>query len=140
MVPVIFVPKHLVMFLAVYQTTTGDRASNHYNKSNTQKNLLSNVEVVTLLKFCTNFQVFAHFALQSSPTKLYILYLSCKHFPEITQQYLLFAPLFLHLKHFEASALLCVVNGTMGAIRWTRPPHFFRQWGYNMPCSPHFSL
>ena len=32
----------------------------------------------------------------------------------------------------------------MGAIRWgtrgTRPPHFFRQWGYNMSCTPHFSV
>jgi len=33
--------------------------------------LLSNVEVVTLLTFHTNFQVFAHFALQYSPMKLY---------------------------------------------------------------------
>jgi len=30
-------------------------------------NLLSNVKVVMLLTLCTNFQVFAHFALQSSP-------------------------------------------------------------------------
>ena len=66
-----------------------------------------------LLMLCTNFQVFAHFALQSSPMKLYFWYLSCKHFPEITQQYILFAPLFLHLKHFETSALLCVVKGIL---------------------------
>jgi len=33
--------------------------------------LLSNVEVVTRLTLCTNYQVFAHFALQSSPMKLY---------------------------------------------------------------------
>jgi len=32
---------------------------------------LANVEVVTLLTLCTNFQVFAHFALQSSQIKLY---------------------------------------------------------------------
>ena len=65
-----------------------------------------------LSKLCTNFQVFAYFALQSSPMKLYFWYLSCKHFPEITHQYVLFAPLFLHLKHFETetSALLCVVK------------------------------
>jgi len=82
-----------------------------------------------LLTLCTNFQVFSHFALQSSPMKLYFWYLSCKHYPEITHQYILFAPLFLrfnrsvrhgplsghflHLKHFEASALLCVVKGTL---------------------------
>jgi len=76
-------------------------------------NLHSNVEVVMLLTFCTNFQVFARFVLQSSPMKLYFWYLSCKHFPEITHQYILFARLFLHLKHFETSALLCVVKGIL---------------------------
>jgi len=63
-----------------------------------------------LLTLCTNFQVFAHFALQSSPMKLYFWYLSWKHFPETTHQYILFAPLFLHFKHFETSALLFVVE------------------------------
>jgi len=28
-------------------------------------------------------------------------------------QYILFVPLFLHLKHFETSALLCVVKGIL---------------------------
>jgi len=74
---------------------------------------ISNVEVVTLRTSCTNFQVFAHFALQSSPMKLYFWYLSCKHFPEITHLYILFGPLFLQLKHFEASALLCFVKGIL---------------------------
>jgi len=73
-------------------------------------NLHSNVEVVTRLTLCNNFHVFAHFALQSSPMKLYFWYLSCKIFPEITHEYILFAPLFLHLKHFETSASLCVVK------------------------------
>ena len=76
-------------------------------------NLHSNVEVIVLLTLFTNFQVFAHFALQSSPMKLYFWYLSCKHFPEITHQYILFAPPFLHLKHFETSASLCVVKGIL---------------------------
>jgi len=76
-------------------------------------NLHSNVEVVMLLMLCTNFLVFAHFVLQSSPMKLYFWCLSCKHFPEITHQYILFAPLFLHMKHFETSALLCVVKGIL---------------------------
>ena len=105
-----FVPNNLVMLFSVYQTNTGHGAVGLYNESNAQKNLYSNVEVVMLLTLCTNFQVFAHFALQSSPMKLYFWYLSCKHFPEITHQYILFAPLFLHLKHFETSALLCVVK------------------------------
>jgi len=76
-------------------------------------NLLASVEAVTLLTVCTNFQAFATFALQSSPMKLHFWYLFCKHFPEITHQNILFAPLFLHLKHFEASALLCVVKGML---------------------------
>jgi len=66
-----------------------------------------------LLTLCTNFIVFAHFVLQSSPMKLHFWYLFCKHFPEITHQYILFAPLFLHLKHFQTSALLCVVKGIL---------------------------
>ena len=70
-----------------------------------------------LLRLCTKFQVFALFALQSSPMKLYFWYLSCKHFPEITHQYILFALLFLHLKHFETSALLCVVKRILLDIR-----------------------
>jgi len=41
------------------------------------------------------------------------------------------------LKRFLLEAL-------MGANRWrrrgTRTPHFFRQWGYNMPCPTYFTL
>ena len=37
-------------------------------------NLLSNVEVVTLMTFCTNFQVVAHFASQSAPMKLLLIF------------------------------------------------------------------
>jgi len=59
-----------------------------------------NVEVAMLLTLYTNFQVFEHFALQSSPMKLYFWYLSCKHFPEITHRYILFAPLSLHFNPF----------------------------------------
>jgi len=73
-------------------------------------------EVVMLLTLCTNFLVFAHFVLQFSPMKLCFWYLSCKHFPETTHQYILCAPLFLHLKHFETSALLCVVKGILPDI------------------------
>ena len=93
------------------QTNTGHQAFTMNQMR--RKKLHSNVEVVMLLTLCTNFQVFAHFALQSSPMKLYFWYLSCKYFPEITHQYILFAPFFLHLKYFEASALLCVVKGIL---------------------------
>jgi len=61
-------------------------------------NVHSNVEVVMLLTLCTKFQVFSHFVLQSSLMKL---------------DFILFAPLFLHLKHFETFALLCVVKGIL---------------------------
>jgi len=48
-----------------------------------------------------------------------------------------------HSKYSFALSIHSFVR-TMGAIRWgargTRPPHFFRKWGYNLPCSPHFSL
>jgi len=57
-------------------------------------NLLSNVDVVTLSKFCTNFQVFAHFALQSSLMMLYFSYVFCKNIPEITHQYFCLLPSF----------------------------------------------
>ena len=70
-----------------------------------------------ILTLCTNFQDFAHFALQSSLMKLYFWYWFCKHFPEITHQDILFAPFFLHLKHFETFALLCVVKGILLDIR-----------------------
>ena len=72
--------------------------------------LHSNDDVVTLLTLCTNFQVFARFALQSSPMKLCFWYLPCTHFPEIIHQYILFDPLFHHLKRVETSAILCVVK------------------------------
>jgi len=41
-----------------------------------------------------------------------------KHFPEITHQYILFVPLFLHLKHFETSGLLCVITRILLGIRF----------------------
>jgi len=67
MVTVIFVPKHLVILIIVYQTNTAHRASNLYSEFNMQNKILSDVELVTLLTFCTNFQVFARFVLQSRP-------------------------------------------------------------------------
>ena len=48
--------------------------------------------------------------------KLYFWYLSCKHFPEITHQCILFALLFFHLKYFETSTLLCVAKGILPDI------------------------
>jgi len=43
-------------------------------------------------------------------------YVTCKHFPEITHQYILLALFFLQLKHFETSGLLCVVKGILQDI------------------------
>ena len=43
-----------------------------------------------------------------------------------------------HIVNVSATTATAI-STSMGAIRWgTCPPHFFRQWGYNMPCSPHF--
>jgi len=88
------------MLIIVYQTNTGHRAEAFTMNPMRRTNLHSNVEVVMLLRLCTNFQVLSHFVLQSSPMKLYFQYLSCKHFPEITHQYILFAPLSLHFNRF----------------------------------------
>jgi len=101
------------MLIIMYQTNTEHPAVTFTMNPMRRINLHSNVEVFMLLMLCTNFQAFAHFALQFSPMKLYFWYWSCKHFSEITHQYILFAPLFLYLKHFEASALLCVVKGIL---------------------------
>jgi len=120
------------MLSIVYQTNSGHRAASLYNESNAQSIQMLHPmrRTFMLIMLCTNFQVFAHFVLQSSPMKFYFWYLSCKNFPEITHQCILFAPLslhfnpfctaratysghFLHLKHFEATALLCVVKGIL---------------------------
>jgi len=136
MVAVIFCTEatHHVNYTVVYQTNTRHRAASLYNETNAQNKLTFKCWSCHALTLCTNFQVFAHFALQSSPMKLYFWYLFCKHFPEITHQCILFAPLFLHfnpfcphgplsghflhLKHFEASASLCCKWYT--ARHWTQ--------------------
>jgi len=66
-----FVPKHLVILIIMYQTNTEHPAVTFTINPMRRTNLLSNVEVFMLLTLCTNFQVFAHFALQFSPMKLY---------------------------------------------------------------------
>jgi len=97
-----FIPKHLVMLITVYQANARHRAVSFYNESNAQKKIAFKCWSCHVLTLCTNNQVFAHFALPSSPMKLYQI---------------LFAPFFLHLKHFEASALLCIVKGILLDIR-----------------------
>ena len=82
-----FVPKQLVMLIIMYQTNTEHPAVTFTMSPMRRINLHSNVEVFMLLTLCSNFQVFAHFALQFSPMKLYFWYLSCKHFPEIAHQH-----------------------------------------------------
>jgi len=88
-----FVPKHIVILIIMYQTNTELPAVTFTMNPMSRTNYNSNVEVVMLITLCTIFQVFAHFALQSSPVKLYFWYLSCKHFPEITHQYIFLLPL-----------------------------------------------
>jgi len=110
-----------------------------------------------LLTLCTNFQVFAHFTLQSSPMKFYFWYLSCKHFPEITHQYIFFAPLSLHfnpffparatqwplssLETFRNIALLCGVKSTLLDIGRTLRHSLVLQWQIsNFPYSLNKSV
>jgi len=54
----------------MYQANTEHPAATFTMNPMLRTNLNSNVEVVMLVTLCTNFQVFAHFALQSSPMKL----------------------------------------------------------------------
>jgi len=70
MVAVIFVPKHLVMLIIMYQTNTEHPAVTFTMNPTRRTNLHSNVVVFMLLTLCTNLQVFVHFALQFSPMKL----------------------------------------------------------------------
>jgi len=73
------------------------------------------------------------YALQSSPMKFYFWYLSCKHFPEITHQYILFAPSFFTwniLKQFELLVLqkiYCWTSDLICDIPWysNRKPVIF---------------
>jgi len=75
MVAVIFVPKHLVMLIIMYQTNTEHPAVTFTMNPMRRTNLHSNVEVFMLLTFCTNFQVFAHFAVFTDKVLLLIFVL-----------------------------------------------------------------
>jgi len=81
MVTVIFAPKHLVMLITVYQANTGHRSASFYNESNAQNKVTFKCWSCHAFNVVQQLQVFAHFALESSPMKLYFWYLSCKHFP-----------------------------------------------------------
>jgi len=102
-----FVPKQLVMLIIMYQTNTEHPAVTFTMNPMRRTNLHSNVEVFMLLTLCTNFQVFAHFTLQFSPMKLCFWYLSCKHFPEITHQYIFCSPLFSLETFWSICVTLC---------------------------------
>ena len=94
------------MLIIMYQTNTEHPAVTFTMNPMRRTNLHSNVEVFKLLTFCTNFQVFSHFVLQSSLMNLYFWYLSCKHFPEITHEYIFLLTSFFtwniskHLRYF----------------------------------------
>jgi len=99
------------MLITVYQTDTGHRAVSFDNESNAQNKFT--FKYWRCRAFNVVHQLSSFCALCNLRRKLYFWYLSCKHFPEITHQYILFTPFFLHLKHFEASVLLCVVKGIL---------------------------
>jgi len=123
--------RHVNYSVIVYQTNTGHRVVSLYNESYPmcRTNLHWNVEVAMLSTLCINFQVFAYFICNirrwsctfdiclaniflKSLTDMFCL------LPSFLTSTLSFphGPLsghFLHLKHFETSALLCVVNGIL---------------------------
>ena len=103
-------PNNLVMLITAYQTTIGHRAVRLYNESKMQNKFTFKCWSCHAFNVVHQLSSFCALCLQSSLMKLYFWYFSCKHFPEITHQHILFAPLFLHLKHFKTSVQLCVVK------------------------------
>ena len=105
-----FVPKHLVMLITVYQTKTGHRAVSLYNESNEQykctfKCWSCHAFNVVHQHSCFCAHCFAIFAYEVVLLIYVLPTFSWNHSP-ICFVY----SLFLHVKHFETSALLCVVN------------------------------
>jgi len=100
------------MLIIIYQTNTEHPAVTFTINPMRRTNLHSNVEVFMLLTLCTNFEVSAHFGLQFSRWSCtFDICLANIFLKSLTN--IFFAPLFRRLKHFEASALLCVVKGIL---------------------------
>jgi len=96
-----FVPKHLVMLIIVYQANTWHRAASLYNESNAQNKFTFkcwSCHAFNVVHQLSSFWALC-FAIFADEVVL-LIYLSCKHFPEITQQYILFARLSLHFNPF----------------------------------------
>ena len=75
--------------------------------------LHSNVEVVMILTLCSNFQVFAHFALQSSLMKLYFLIFVLQTFSwNHSSIYFVCSPL-SSLETYWSICVTCVVKGML---------------------------
>ena len=101
------------MLITVYQTDTEHRAVSLYNESNAQNKFTFKYWSCHAFNVVHQLSGFSPFCFAIFADEVLLLILSCKHFPEITHQYILIAPFFLHLKHFETSALLCVVKGIL---------------------------
>jgi len=101
------------MLITVYQTDTEHRAVSLYNESNAQNKFTFKYWSCHAFNVVHQLSGFSAFCFAIFADEIVLLILSYKHFPEITHQYILIAPLFLHLKHFETSALLCVVKGIL---------------------------
>ena len=104
-----FVPKHLAMLL---KTNTGHWASSLYNASNAQNKFTFkfwSCHAFNVVHQLSSFWALC-FAIFADEVVLLIFVLQRFSW---SHQYILFAPLFLHLKHFETSALLCVVKGIL---------------------------
>jgi len=70
-----FVPKHLVMLIMCIKLTLDIEQKAFTMNPIRRTNLHSNVELVTLLTLCTNFQVFARFAIFADEVVLLIFVL-----------------------------------------------------------------
>jgi len=119
-----FLPKHFVMYSIVHQTNTGRRAVSLYNESNAQKKFtfkcwtchacaptfrFLRTLLCILRRWSCTFDICLANIFLKSLTNIFCLlpsfFTSTASIPH--------GPLsghFLHLKHFEASASLCVVN------------------------------
>jgi len=100
------------MLITMYQTNTEHPAVTFAINAKSRTNLHSNVEIFMLLTLCTDFQdlstLLCNFRRGSCTFDICLANIFLKSLTNI-----FFTPLFLRLKHFEVSALLCVAKGIL---------------------------
>ena len=113
MVAVIFVPKHLVMLITVYQTNTGHQAVSFNNESNAQN--IFTLKCWSCHAFDIVHQLSSFFALCFTIfTDEDVRFCLANIFVKSLTNIFCLLPSFL--KHFEIPALLCVVKGILLVI------------------------